>query len=271
MKTIVLTGVTSGIGKALYQALLAHDYHVIGVGRQQAKLDALHEETNQQGTLLKADFTDFKTVDALIDTIKHRYPNGIDALINNAAMVPKACKKTVDGFERQYQVNHLVVAKLSLALLPLVKMKNGMIITTASNAHKRAKFAIDDIEALNKYHTLRSYMRTKLYNIMFTSILRTVYDVKAYAVHPGLIKTGIGTKDTSRLYAWLWRLFTRRGKDPQTAVQTYLYLLTALDAKALYYYRLAPESTAPAINNTRFLKVLHEQTLQDLNIKKALD
>ncbi len=269
-KTILITGVTSGIGKALFEHLQHQGHFVIGIGRNAAKLKLLahKSETPEQHLLLTCDLASFSAIEKTIETVKQKFKDGLDVLINNAAVVPKNKKMTEDGFEMQYQVNHLAVAKLSFGLLSLIRKKQGRIIITSSNAHKRAKFDVDDLEATGKYHPLRSYMRTKLYNIMFAMSLREKENVPVYAVHPGLVKTEIGTKDTSKLYAAIWRLFTSRGIRPEKAVSTYTYLVEAAHPEALYYYRSKPEKYLAVIDDAAARQLLWRETLKAIHKDK---
>lgn len=270
MKTIVLTGMTSGIGEALFYDLAKKHHRVIGIGRNTQKLQAIKADLKSYNvTTITADFSDFSSLKALVKTLEETVGKGIDVLINNAAIVPSKKHTTRDDFEMQYQVNHLSVAYLSLALIPLLKKQGGRIITTASNAHKRAKFDKNDIEATKKYHPLRSYMRTKLYNIMLMKSLNETIlkdtNIKAYAVHPGLVKTPIGTKNATQFHAFFWRIFTKRGIHPTKALKSYQYLINAeTHPKNLYYYQEEAIEYARLIDNASYRDILFQKTQQDL-------
>ncbi len=275
MMTIVITGVTSGIGKSLMQMFLEKGERVIGIGRSKErliKLEQLFKERQfKHYDLVKADFARLSDIDEAVVYIKKQYKYGIDVLINNAAIVPQKKHITEDGYELQFQVNHLAVVKLTHGLLPLIQMVSGVVITTSSNAHRPAKFVSNDLEATRRYGLLRSYARTKLYNILFTRAMNThVFPktgVYSYAVHPGLVKTEIGTKDTSRLYAWFWRMFTRRGISPDEAVSTYKYLVYdhARD-DACYFYLCEPEKMSKRAASDAYRDALWQATNQLLGL-----
>jgi len=234
MKTIVITGVTSGIGKTLMMALLEQGHTVIGIARSRTRLFALEADFKEKGyrsyALFKADFESLSDIRDVIGSITKRYPKGIDVLVNNAARMTKAMNTTSDGFEVQFQVNHLAPVLLTHGLLPLLKETEGTIITTASNAHRRTKYDPDDLEATRSYSPFRSYCRTKLYNILATRALRDLVlpktGVKAYAVHPGLVRTPIASKDSSPLYRFSFWLFMKtRGIETDEAITTYIDLI----------------------------------------------
>ena len=270
-KTMVITGVTSGIGKALTMYFIQDGYDVIGLGRNPVKCDALAKEAKalqSKGslTVLTCDFTSLKRIDETITIITSRLKEGLDVLINNAAMVPRLKQITEDGFERQYQVNHLAPVLFTTRLFPLLKRRNGIVITSSSEAHKRAKFDATDIEALKKYHSFRSYCRTKLYNVMMTNYFRRTFKgVQFYAVHPGRVKTEIGTKDTSQFYALFWRWFTRKGFHPKDTVQTYAYLLQKNGGDDHYFYLSKPLPVLAISNDLNAQDIVMQKAYKDLS------
>ena len=268
MKTVVITGCTSGIGYTLARHLLINNYVVYGLGRNKTKLDDVLEgldlSLHRNYHPIKADFTNLSEVKKATDLILKTLHTGLDVLINNAAIVPKPKKITDDGFEMQYQVNHLVPVYMTEKLLPMIYKKQGIVITTSSDAHKRAKFIESDIHALRKYHTFRSYCRTKLYNVMMTNYyIRNYQEVQFYAVHPGRVKTDIGTKDTSKLYAMFWRWFTRKGLLPKESIPTYMMLIEKQPLSG-YYYLEKPHSTLAVSEDSNKQDFLIELALKEL-------
>ncbi|MFP4187153.1 MAG: SDR family NAD(P)-dependent oxidoreductase [Acholeplasmataceae bacterium] len=267
MKRIIITGATSGIGKALVHGFASREEQVIALGRNKDRLDRLSRtNAGMDVVTMLADLSRFSDVKKAIDTITTRYRDGIDVLINNAAIVSKEKRITEDGFELQYQVNHLSAALLTLSLMPLVEKRRGMIIQTSSNAHRKARFDPDDIEATKRYHSLRSYARTKLYNLLFTLALRRKVDrdIRFHAVHPGLVRTEIGTKDTSALYAWVWRRFTSRGIDPKDAVHSFTRLVYDHFLDAPYIYREREHEPSRVALSVENQDVLYQKTISDL-------
>ncbi len=275
-KTIVITGATSGIGRALFLYFLHRGEKVIAVARNKKRLDHLAAEADKRDfkgdySLVIADFSDLASVREGAQSIIKDHPQGIDVLINNAAIVPKKKHITKDGFEMQYQVNHLAVYLLSYLLTDALSVKKGRIITSSSHAHKRAGFDSADLQALSKYHALRSYARTKLYNVLFTAGYNDRFGqkngVRAYAVHPGLVKTEIGTKHTSKLYSLAWRLATSRGIDATKAVTSYAYLVyqDKDNLTDLYYYKAKPAGHSPLADDKKNIDILMDATHNQLS------
>lgn len=247
-KTIIVTGATSGIGFELVKTYALANYKVIGIARNETLIDQCNHNIRQINpnvdlTFVKADLSSLEEVRVASNAIKKLVSlSGIDVLINNAATVPHKKIMTSDGFEMQYQVNHLSGVYLSYLLYNELNKKHGFVITTTSRMHILSKFKPNDIMATKHYHMLRSYCRTKLYNLLFTKAFRDVLassNVKTFAVHPGLVKTGIGTKSTNSLFANIWNLSARRGKEPIEVVATYSYIIEnieTLDPNAFYYH-----------------------------------
>lgn len=269
MKTIVITGVTSGIGLALTKHFVAKGEHVIGIARNQGSLETLESEIANKKlkgrfTHVVCDLSRFKDMANTVTHLNQTLFSGIDVLINNAAIVPKKKQLTEDGFELQFQVNHLAPAYFIIHLKDLVAKKNGTIITTASNAHKRAKYDPNDLQATRKrYLSIRSYMRTKLYNILYTAGCRAeakTSNIRYVAVHPGLVRTPIGTKDTSKFYAAMWKFFTRRGIHPEQAITTYDQIVYDENLTALYYYNEQEHTPSQAALDAHNRSHLYETT-----------
>lgn len=276
-KVIVVTGATSGVGKALTLELLKEGHQVIAIGRNPQKLNDLENHVDDYKEtlhLLRADFSSLSSVKHCSNSIKELFSDGIDVLINNAATVPKKRTLSEDHIEMQFQVNHLVPFMMSHLLLPLLEKKEGIIITTSSNAHKKAKFKENDLETTKKYHVLRAYARTKLYNIMFTISFNERYqssNVKAYAVHPGVVNTAIGTKNTSKLYAMIWKWYTKRGISPKEATKTFIDIIDAkiTTSDAVYFYRSKKHDYAEDKFNYEDQTTLWEYSLNKLKENSA--
>ncbi|MFH5882044.1 SDR family NAD(P)-dependent oxidoreductase [Liberiplasma polymorphum] len=270
-KTIVITGVTSGIGKALIHHFASKNEHVIGISRNKEKLDLVLQELNEkypnhQVKMMTCDFSSFRDMQRTTQNLQNLYKDGIDILINNAAIVTKAKKFTIDDYEMQYQVNHLAVAYFTIRLKELIIKKNGRVITTSSDAHKRANFAEQDLQAIKKYHPFRSYCRTKLYNIIFTLYIDKVYDdstINFYAVHPGRVRTEIGTKDTSVLYALFWKWFTKNGFEPEEVVSTYdMLVYDKVIENENYFYQNKPLDIKAIAYDLNYQEILWEETMK---------
>ena len=278
-KTIVITGMTSGIGQALTLHLVAQGHHVIGIGRSLERLNTMKTLTdNHPGklTIVLSDFKSLTSVKAACDVIQKEVPNGFDVLLHNAAIVPHKKILSDDGIEMQYQVNHLVPIYITHLLYDLLVKKQGMMIITSSNAHKQARFNPNDLEVMKWHHPMRSYARTKLYNLMFALAfddhLRKTHGLRAFAVHPGLVKTEIGTKNTSALYRLVWKIFTSRGIAKEASIWTYDALIHHPERyEHVYYYKMKEEPYLKVADDQHAQKVLLKAAMTRLNIASIGD
>jgi len=203
VKTIVLTGATSGIGREVALQLLRSGHRVIAAARDMKKAEAVASELmvnsgNENLVFLRGDMADFRSVKAFAESIIMEYP-AVDILINNAGTWEMAFSRTVDGIETNLQVNHLSPMLLTLELLPLLeKSGNGRIVNTSSMAHRRNIYDFDDIEWVRKpYDGIATYSQSKLFNLLFSLNLEKLLanrKTTINTVHPGYVRTELFSK-----------------------------------------------------------------------------
>lgn len=139
MKSVLVTGATSGIGYALTKLLSEQGYTVVATGRNQDKLDELKQLTGCH--TLVADLADAEQVITLFDRAIECVGE-LDVLINNAGMNSRKCaieEFTLEEFDHQYAINLRAPALLSREALKRMKpRKQGQIINVVSTVAKRA-------------------------------------------------------------------------------------------------------------------------------------
>ena len=128
-KTVVITGANSGIGKETAKELVRRGARVVMAGRDQNSTEAVIQEINRlkfDGNMVykNIDLSSFASVKQFAkDIIKNE--ESVDILINNAAVYGPPFALTTDGFETQFQVNHLSNALLTLLLLPKLEASSN--------------------------------------------------------------------------------------------------------------------------------------------------
>jgi NADP-dependent 3-hydroxy acid dehydrogenase YdfG len=127
----VVTGASSGIGEATAKNLAALGFHVVCVGRREARITALADEIG--GTATVADVTDQAAVDAMAAGLDR-----VDVLVNNAGGA-KGTEPVADADLEQWrwmwETNVLGTLRVTRALLPkLVDSGDGLIVTVTSIA-----------------------------------------------------------------------------------------------------------------------------------------
>mmetsp|Transcript_50782 Transcript_50782/g.94954 ORF Transcript_50782/g.94954 Transcript_50782/m.94954 type:complete len:725 (+) Transcript_50782:76-2250(+) len=127
-KLVVITGTSSGLGKAATKALLrAKDYHVVGAVRDLEKMKIVAELEGfdmDRFTPMQLDLASFESVKAFAAELERfRGDRPIDRLVCNAAVYQPTLdypKWTVDGHEQQLQINYLSHFLLTSEVMPMM-------------------------------------------------------------------------------------------------------------------------------------------------------
>lgn len=238
-KRCLVTGATGGIGRAIARGLLEREAEVILVCRDPERgrrlCDQLVAETgNKRAHLMLADLSSQQSILELSQAFSQRFDR-LHVLINNAAIVLSQRQESVDGLEMQFAVNHMAPFLLTNLLRgPLEKAAPARIITVASEAHRRAGLAIDDLQSERGYNARTVYQRTKLANLLFTFECARRFPasrVTANCLHPGVFPTEllgryIGRWATLPPFKWLF-------PNPAKGAVTPLYLAEAPELKSI--------------------------------------
>jgi len=138
-RIVLITGGSSGIGKAAAFQLAEAGAVTLIIGRDQEKLDATLKEAAQRGLTLYAyscDVGDAVQCADLVRAIEARH-GAVDVLVNNAGRsIRRAIESSFDrfhDFERTMQVNYFGCLRLTMGLLPgMIAKRNGHVINISS-------------------------------------------------------------------------------------------------------------------------------------------
>ncbi len=138
IKVVVISGVTSGIGKAAAKAFVNKGYKVIGLGRREDKLNELKKEFGSDVFLnLICDVTDFKQIENKFSNIPEIFKN-ISVLVNNAGLIKgvgRFDRITGEDFEIMIKTNVLGVINLTKYLFLKIKSSGcGHLVNITSIA-----------------------------------------------------------------------------------------------------------------------------------------
>ena len=239
-KVILITGGTSGIGKAAAVVLASMGAEVVVVGRnkergERAADEIRRESGNEKVSLMVADLSVQADVRRLAEEFKERYDR-LDVLVNNAGLVQSKRTETPDGIETQLAINHLAPFLLTNLLLDLLKASApSRIVTVSSDAHRWAKLDLDDLQSSKRYRGMQVYGTTKLANILFTRELSERLEgtgMTANAMHPGGVNTNFGNNQRGPM-SLLFRAFKPFMRTPEQGADTLIYLASSPEVEGM--------------------------------------
>lgn len=263
-KVCVVTGATSGIGKAAAIALARLGARVVLVGRDRGRAEAAAAEISSVSASPPrteiADLASLEQVRELAGRLAGL--ERVDVLVNNAGLILGERRTTVDGFEYVFAVNHLAPFLLTSLLLPkLTASVPARVVTVTSDAHSAARLELSDPNLAHGWDSWRSYANSKLANILFTRELARRLDgtgVTANCAHPGVVRTGFGreARPLVRLGVTIARPFMA---SPERGADTIVYLASSpgvADQTGGYYVkRQRREPSAAARDDTAARKL----------------
>lgn len=238
-RTILITGSTSGIGRAGALALAQQGWTVLVHARSEARgapvvADLQESVPGGRFHLVTGDLADLGQVRSLAAQVKATVTT-LDVLWNNAGLMVTSPQASRDGFEHQWAVNHLAGFLLTSELLPLVlTAPQGRVIQTSSFAHHVGRVPEQNPFLLPErgYNGWTTYGDTKLANILFTrELAHRLADtrVTVHAFHPGYVRTEFGSNGLpgqGNSGSWL-RFFQ---VPVEKGAETGVYLVTAEEA-----------------------------------------
>ncbi len=228
MKTILITGTTSGIGKATAAALATQGHRIVMANRNKQKSLQLAEELkaqtgNPEISVLPLDLMSFASVRDCARQFIDQYGQ-LDLLINNAGMMTFDKTITEDGIEAQFCVNNLAQLLLTVELLPALEAAApAQVIFVTSMVHKSGKLLPESYTGGGKYNGNAAYSQSKLAMMLNARELAERLADRRIAVntlHPGVVNTGI-LDAYPKIAQWLMRPFFT---TPEKGARTTLFL-----------------------------------------------
>lgn len=185
-KIAVVTGATSGIGKATASELASQGAQIVLVGRSKERGQALQSELGQKTIFMDCDISDWKQVDRLGEKIEQEFGR-IDILFNNAGiMLPskEIAIMTPEDWNATFNVNITGMFYVTRRLKPCMEQMGGCIINNGS------------IAGMHSYIAGRSYAysASKAAVIQFSRQMAKNYGpekIRVNCICPGIIETPI--------------------------------------------------------------------------------
>ncbi|UII81779.1 SDR family NAD(P)-dependent oxidoreductase [Flagellimonas sp. CMM7] len=184
-QTVLVTGATSGIGKATAELLAKHGFNLILCGRRQERLDTLQEYLGRNTDVhtLNFDIRDKEAVFKAIETLPASFSQ-IDVLINNAGNahgLDTIDEGSLDDWDAMLDINVKGLLYVSKAIVPqMVKRKSGHIVNIGSTAGKEV-YPKGNVYCASKHavDAINQGMRLDL----------NAYGIRVGAINPGLVET----------------------------------------------------------------------------------
>lgn len=239
METVLITGPTSGIGRATADSLATSGLHIVAAGRSEERTNAVVDAIVAAGGSAETLLLDLSSLDSVrrAATEFERRGRTVDILINNAG-ISFARGTTVDGFEVNFGVNHL--GPFLLTHLLRRSFRPGTRIVTLSSAFHHRTNNLDFAKLTKQSRSLlglRDYAVSKLANVLFVAeMARRQPDWRTYAVHPGFVNTNI-------IPTWLYPFVRNSLLTPEDGARTTLFCATSAsvaEESGGYYANSAP-------------------------------
>ena len=245
-KNVLITGATSGIGRAAAIELSSIGANIFFVARSENKaqllVDDIYKISGKEATPIIADLSsqsDIRKAAQKFNTLN--LP--LHVLLNNAGLINKERKETVDGLEEVFAINHIAYFLLTMLLLDRLKeANNSRIVNVSSGAHAFVKgFNFEDYQAKNTYKPFQVYGYSKLANILFTKKLSDILredNITVNCLHPGVVGTSFG-QNNGNLQKFLFYIAKPFMRSSEKGAETSIYLCSSSnvsDISGEYFY-----------------------------------
>lgn len=183
-KTVLITGCSSGIGRATARAFLEEDWRVYATARNPADIQSLGDDGCQIATL---DVTEQDDVDRVVDRIIDEEGH-ISALVNNAGYGQFGPIEDVptEQVHRQFDVNVYGPHRLTRAVLPHMRKQGDGTIVNVSSVAGRVSFPGGGVYSGSKFavEAMTDALRNEV----------AEYDIDAVVVEPGPVRTNFSDR-----------------------------------------------------------------------------
>jgi len=245
MKTIFITGATSGIGLVAACELASNGNKVLATSRNMERGNELlahyrNNYPNGKGTIkiIKCDLSSFESIVKACDQVRIEN-NCIDVLINNAGIWNFSYRESKNNIEETLQVNVLAPLLINYLLLDVLSKSNQAKSIFAASALHQGDVDFSNLENKEHFSGFTAYRQSKLEVILLCRILAKKLassNIGVYCEHPGLVNTKLG-RDAN----WFSNLFFRvMGLPAEKGAITLIYLAEE-DKQNLvtgeYYYK----------------------------------
>lgn len=200
-RTILVTGVTSGLGQETARVLLARGARVLGTARSAARATEALAPWGGASAGLACELSDPSSVRACVAAVHAdcaAQGKKLDAVVCNAGIMALPRLQQAHGVELQFFTNHIGHFILVTGVLDALA-DDARVVMLSSEAHRyapRVGIELDNLGGERGYFSWRAYGQSKLANLLFARELARRFAAAgsrriAVAVHPGVIATNL--------------------------------------------------------------------------------
>lgn len=244
MRTILVTGGTSGIGKGIAIRLLKNGDCVIVVGSSAANGDYFYDEARQLNALeraffIKADLSLVSENNRLIKEIKARFPS-IDMLILCAVKHNSTYVETNEGFESTFALYYMSRFILCYGLKECLEMTKNPIIFNVCAPGMKGEVNFNDLQHKKSYKNV-SFHGSRLNDLLGVGFAKnnTISKIKYVLYNPMAVQTsGVYEMFNNALGKILIKLsYKVIGKSIEKAAEIIFELLGCLPSASLIAFK----------------------------------
>ncbi len=268
-KLIFVTGANRGIGRGITKGLSEKGNHVVMICRnirqgEEVREELLKKYENASIEVLKGDLSSIRTVRELGTSIMQKYSK-IDAIVHNAGIWPGKLNLNEDGLESAFMVNHIAPLLLNHLLFPRLKESApSRIVLVNAGLYPRGHFKVDLTPYGKDFSKIKTYMNSKFCNILYMRKYASLIEnsgVTINAVHPGVIRTGLGEfKGLIGFLLNFFRLFQRSIKTGALGPIN-LAINSEINANGRYFDRLEEEPFSENVLDEKLVDLLWDTSL----------
>lgn len=233
-KVWLITGSSTGLGRALAQAVLERGYHLVATARQPEQLKELSDRYPDRVTTIALDVTNAQSIQQAVEAALNAY-NRIDVLVNNAGYGTVGAIEEVndEDIRRQFDTNLFGAINVIRAVLPTLREQRSGHILNISSANGISAFAGVGIYSATKF-ALEAISEALAQEVKPLGIKVTI-------IEPGSSRTNFSSRALSTLshqindYAQtsgkiVQRLQERDGKQPNDPAKAAAAMLQVVES-----------------------------------------
>lgn len=282
-KIVLVTGANAGIGKMTTLALAKKGATTVLLCRNAGKAESARREIIQKAghdrvEVLLCDLASQVAIRKAAAEFRNRFDR-LDVLVNNAGVFYPDFVKSPEGYEMQIAVNHLGYFLLTHLLLDHLKAApSARIVNVSSGSHYKGKIEFDSFtaEPESGYTLFRAYSQSKLANVLFSRELAKRLEgtrITSNSLHPGVVRTDIGMKYTSRFMRTVWLVMKPFMMTTAQGAQTSVFLASSPKVEGVsgkYFEKMREKRPAELSYDDELARKLWEKSREMCGLEDSI-